>query len=315
VYYVPITLEDPEFAVISSSLKAALAKVGVSLVTCSANATPTGFAACLDRAVAARVSAIVTDSIPVAEAANAYQKAQSAGIPVLVTDQLVPPAGVPGAVTGLGNQKLGYMPGGAAPLLALVADWVIADSGGKANVLLSEFIDNPTTKAFIEQVAAPEFRHHCPGCTMYFSHVLNANFNLIPSQTSSALLAHPGINYVISEFDAELQPMYGGVQQSGFASKVKAASTTGILGALQQLKSGQFLHADAGIDMAYQGWADADAVLRQLLGMHLVKETIPVRLFTSDNVGSLKLTSAAQASGEWYGSNGYQAVFLKLWGQ
>jgi ribose transport system substrate-binding protein len=118
----------------------------------------------------------------------------------------------------------------------------------------------------------------------------------------------------MSEYDAELQVVQAGAQQSGFAGKVKAGSTDGILGALQELKSGRFLSADVGYDFAYLGWADADNVLRQMLGMPVVNETVPRRLFTANNVGSLDLTPAGQASGDWYGSPGYTTMFTKLWG-
>jgi ribose transport system substrate-binding protein len=315
VYYVPVTLEDPEFAIVAGALKTALSKVGVNLVACSAEANPSGISACMGRVVAARAAGVVTDSIPVVEAPNAFQSVEAAKIPILLTDQIVPAPGAPGAVNALGDQKLGYMPGNGAPPLALIADWVIADSNGKANVLISEFVDNPSTIQYVAQGAVPEFQKHCPGCKVSFSKVLNANFNLIPSQTSSALLSDPSINYVIPEYDAELQTVYGGVQHSGFASKVKGASTSAILGGLQMMKSKQFLAADVGTNFPYQGWADADDVMRQMLGMPVVAEHIPMRLFTADNINSIQLTPAAQASGAWYGNDAYQTMFSKLWGQ
>jgi ribose transport system substrate-binding protein len=315
VYYVPITLEDPEFSIVAAALKQALGKVGVSVVSCSGNATPSGVSSCLGRAVTQKAAAVIGDSVPIVLAANAFAKVQAAGIPVLITDQLPPPPGLPGVVKGLGTDKLAYQPENGIAPLALIADWVITDSGGKANVLISEFTDSPSTQAYIAEGAQAQFTKNCSGCTVAISKVQNANFSLIPSQTSSALLSHPNTDYVIAEFDAELQPLFGGVQQAHFATKAKGASTTGVLGALQQLKSKQFLAADAGTDFPYQGWADADAVMRQLLGLPIVAERVPMRLFTSANIGSLALTPAAEASGAWYGSSAYQAMFTKLWGK
>ncbi len=315
VYYVPITLQDPEFSIVAGALKTAFSQVGVNVVACSGDANPSGVAACLGRAKAANASAVIVDSVPVVLAANAFAAVRGVHIPVLVTDQLPPPAALPGAVAGNGNDKLGYEPENGIGPLALIANWVIADSNGKANVLISEFTDSPSTQEYIGAGAVTQFKRYCPGCTVQISRVQNSNFPLIPSQTSASLLSNPNTNYVIAEFDAELQALYGGVQKAGFASKVKGASTTGILGALQQIKSKQFLAADAGTNFPYQGWADADASMRQMLGMPLVQETIPMRLFTADNIDSLSLTPAAQASGEWYGSSAYQEMFKKLWGK
>jgi ribose transport system substrate-binding protein len=314
VYYVPITLEDPEFSIVAGALKTAMGKVGVNVVACSGGANPSGISSCLGRAVAAKAAGVITDAIPVVEAANAFRAVQAAGIPILVTDQLQPPSGLPGAVHGLGNDKVGYLPGNGIPPLSVIADWVIAHSNGKANVLITVFVDNVSSQIYVTKGAIPEFQKHCPGCKVYLSKALNANFNLIPSQTSSALLSHPGVNYVIPEYDAAVEPVLGGVQQSGFATKVTGASTTGLLGALQQIKAKHFLAADMGTSFPYQGWADADASLRQMLGMPVVPENIPMRLFTAANIDSVTLTPAAQASGEWYGGSGYQAMFSKLWG-
>jgi ribose transport system substrate-binding protein len=315
VYYVPVTLEDPEFAIVAGALKTAFSKVGINLVPCSAQANPSGISACMGRVVAAKAAGVITDSIPFVEAANAFEKVEAAKIPIMLTDQLVPPPGVPGSVKGLGDRKLGYILGNGTVPLGLIADWVIADSGGKANVLISEFVDSPSTIQYVQQGAVPEFQKHCPGCKVAFSKVQNANFNLIPSQTSASLLSNPSTNYVIPEFDAAIQPVYGGVQHSGFASKVKGASTSAILGGLQMIKAKQFMAADVGTNFPYQAWADADNVMRQMLGMPVVAEHIPMRLFTAQNINSIQLTPAAQSSGAWYGTNGYQTMFSKLWGQ
>ena len=91
-------------------------------------------------------------------------------------------------------------------------------------------------------------------------------------------------------------------------------SSSGLLGPLQQIKSGGFVHADVGIDYAYQGWAIADEVFRMMLGQPPAVEKVPNRLFTKENVGSLKLTPAAEATGEWFGSTDFESIFTKLWG-
>ena len=51
-----------------------------------------------------------------------------------------------------------------------------------------------------------------------------------------------------------------------------------------------------------------------MLGKPVVVERVPVRMFTTANVHSLRLTPAAQASGEWYGSDAYTGMFEHLWG-
>lgn len=310
VYYIPLTQQSPQFGVTQVALQAALGKVGISLQVCNGNATPTNVAACFSQATKADAAAIITDAVPYVLAANSFSAAVSAGIPVLYTDQTAG-SGAPAA-----SSKFGYVyaPGGAQ--MAAVADWIINDSGGKGNVLINESTDGPSPVSFVES-AQTEFKKECPGCTVTTNKISSANFSLIAPSTSSALLKDPGVQYVISEFDQYLQPTQGGVQQAGKTATVKGVSGAAQLSGLQQLANKNFLYADVGQASAYQGWVDADAVLRMLTGTSgasLPAYTIPIRLFTRDNIGSVKLTDAAQASGAWFGPSDYTKSFLKLWG-
>ena len=45
-----------------------------------------------------------------------------------------------------------------------------------------------------------------------------------------------------------------------------------------------------------------------------VTETFPSRLFTTQNIGSIEVTTADQASGAWFGDTSYQDAFKTLWG-
>jgi ribose transport system substrate-binding protein len=80
------------------------------------------------------------------------------------------------------------------------------------------------------------------------------------------------------------------------------------------LKNKQFLTADVGASPIFEGWVEADAVLRLMAHQSVPDSTIPIRLFTQDNIGSLQLTSAAENTGEWYGPTDFAAGFTKLWG-
>jgi ribose transport system substrate-binding protein len=312
VWYIPVSLSVPVFAIANSSLHTALAKVGVGEHACSGEANPSATAACIEQAVARGAGAIIMDAVPAALAANAVASAESHQIPVLIVNQLPPPRGVPGAVTGDGNDKLAYALLQDSTLVNAEAEWTIADSDGKANVLLMPFTDSPSTLAYAASAEAT-LRHECPGCKVTVQKIGLANAALIPSQTSAALLRHPAVNYVLPEFDAVLQPVEQGIQQAASGRHLKVATSAGDLPALQEIKAGR-LALDAGQDFPYEGWADADEVLRMMLGKPVVTEHVPLRIFTAANLGSLSLTPGAQASGAWYGSNSYTTMFEHLWG-
>lgn len=311
VWYIPLSLSVPVFAISNGTLQTALSKVGLTEHSCSAQATPSGTAACINQAVAANAGAIVTDAIPVALASNAFANAESHHIPVLIQDQLPPTSG-PGTVQGFGDDKLAYQPLQAANLPKAAAYWTIADSNGKANVLLEPYTDSPSTLAYMVSTEAV-YKKLCPACTLSSQKIGIATAPQAASQTSSALLSHQSVNYLLPEYDALLQGIEQGIQQAGFTNKVKVATSAGALPALEAIKAGR-ISVDAGEDFPYIGWADADEAMRMMLGKPIVTEKPPLRLFTAANVGSLSLTPAAQASGEWYGSSSYMAMFEHLWG-
>ena len=80
------------------------------------------------------------------------------------------------------------------------------------------------------------------------------------------------------------------------------------------LKSGSLVKAVVVVDEVYEGWALTDEILRMATKTAPVSETIPTRLFTKDNIGSIQVTTAAQASGAWFGDNSFEGEFAKLWG-
>jgi ribose transport system substrate-binding protein len=309
VFYVPLTQQAPQFAVTQAALQVAFDKVGVKLQVCDGQANPTGVSACLDQATKAQAGAVITDSIPNALAANAFAAVEAAGIPVLNTDQIEDSAH-PAA------EKLGYIYAPGSELMVAAADWIISDSKGKGSVVINQSTDGPAPVAYVA-AAQKEFSAECPDCTVTINPVSTSNFALIAPSTSSALLKTPNVGYIVTEFEQFLQPTQGGVQQAGKTATVKGVSGAAQLSGLQMLAKKNFLFASVGQASAYQGWISADAVLRMMTGTSgadLPEYTIPIRLFTSDNIGDIKLTDEAQASGEWFGPSNYTDSFLKLWG-
>lgn len=306
VYFIPISEQASQFNVTGAALTKALATVNIKVDICNGNANPSSINGCISQATSGSAGAIVLDSIPYGLGFNALTAARKAGIPVIITDQL-PDSTAPADAT------LGYIQGPATAMIVAAAKWIIVDSKGKANVVIGESTDNPSTQAYIKTVQAL-FTKECSGCAVSIYQISSANFPLIASSTGAALLKAPGVNYVFPEFEEYVQPTYGAVQASGKASTVKGVTTAAQIGGLQMLQSGTFLYADAGQASAYQGWADADAALRMMTKTTLPTYTIPVRLFTRENVSSVKLTSDAEASGEWFGPADFSAKFATTWG-
>ncbi|GAA0911757.1 sugar ABC transporter substrate-binding protein [Virgisporangium aurantiacum] len=306
VYYVPITMQSPQFKVTLSTLTKAFDTVGIKVQSCDGKGTPTDVSACITQATDRKAAAIVTDAVPYVIAANAFGAAQAAGVPVIISNQ-IPDNARPASKT------LAYIPAGGGPMQEALAKWVTVDSGGTAKVLINQGTDGPAPAVFVGQGKAV-YEQSCPNCKITINQVSSANFSLIPSSTSSALLKNPDITYVESQFEQYLQPTQTGVQQASKIGSVKGLTGSVQLGGLQALASKNFLNAAAGQASAFQGWVDADAAMRLILGTELPQYTIPVRLFTRESIGSVKLTAEAEQSGEWYGPTTFTDEFKKIWG-
>ena len=307
VYFIPITQQAPQFGIEGTALSAGLAKAGIKVQTCDGNSNPSDINKCVGQATGAHAGAIVMDAVPYVLASNSLDAARGQGIPVLIVNQVVDPKYPASKDLGYVGSDLG------SKMLQAAADWIADDSGGSADVLMDSATDSPSSIAY-GQAAQDELAKQCPGCKMTVNKIQSANFSLIAPSTSSALLKTPGVNYVVSEYDQFLQPVYGGVQQAGKTTAVKGVSSAAGMSGLQMLKNKQFLSADVGASPVFEGWAEADAALRLMSGQSVPDYDIPVRLFTRDNVGSLDLSSAAENSGAWYGPTDYAAGFTKVWG-
>jgi ABC-type sugar transport system substrate-binding protein len=306
VYYIPITQQTPAFKVTSDAMTEALDAVGMKLQICDGAANPSSTSACVAQAVGAGAAGIVTDSIPYGFAANALSDAQAQGVPVLITDQLEDPDHPAG-------DDLAYLPGPGIAMLEAIARWVIEDSGGKAVVVANEVTDNPSAIAYME-AAVKVFEDECPDCTVEVNKISAANFPQVAPATSAAIAKTPGTNYVLSEFDAFLQPTFGGIQATGQGASIKLVSTAATLSSFQAMAKGQPPVADVGQSLPFQGWSDADAILRLILKQPVPEYDIPIRLFSADNVGDIDLTEDASASGEWFGPTDFTDQYKSLWG-
>lgn len=305
IYYIPITQQAPQFAVTGAALKKALATVDITVQTCDGKGTPTDIGACIGQAQGAGAAGIVLDAVPYELAANGIDAARAAGIPVIVSDQGPTDDKYPADAT------LAYLPAPAPATDTALLQWIAQDSGGKANILINEDADGPWPAAYMKTALA-QLKKDCPDCKTTINKVSSANFPQVAPSTSAALLADPSIDYVFTDFAQFLQPTQGGIQSAGVADSVKVVSGAAVLGTYQAVKSGQ-LAAAAGQAASFQGWQSADIMLRLITKTKVGEYAIPTRLFSPTNIGSVSLTAAAEASGEWFGPTTFPDDFAKLW--
>jgi len=306
VFYIPLLQDVPTFAVAAQTMKAAVTRAGLKLQVCDGQAQPTAVAACVQQAVGARAAGIVLDAIPYGMAYSALNAAVAKGVPVLVADQVPQPASTPN------TDHVSYLPG-AQDQASQIAWWTIADSNGKANGIIAEEIDNPSSIAQVTDSLAI-YKKYCPACVITVKQISASTAALEAAAASSFVQTHPEATYYYTEFEDSLQPAIQGIQQAGKASDISLSVGAGTVNGLGLLQSGSLVKAVVVVDEAYEGWALTDQILRMATGTTPVQETIPTRLFTKQNIGTIQVTVADQASGAWFGSASFEDDFAKLWG-
>jgi ribose transport system substrate-binding protein len=189
-----------------------------------------------------------------------------------------------------------------------VADWIIADSNGTADVAVygdQEFDSiNGQEAGFVPAIKG------CSACAvspvMYFTSTQIAS--ALGPETVSYLRTHPNVNYIYSGFDPPAAAQVQAIANAGMAHNVKIASVLGNSQNLQYIKNGEIQAADAAYDNTYMGFAIVDQTIRLLDNQPLAQpigENLPFQVLTKNNLPS------SQAS--WTAPFSYQDQFIKLW--
>ncbi|MGV8882887.1 MAG: sugar ABC transporter substrate-binding protein [Rhodoglobus sp.] len=296
---------------ITDAIVQAGAEAGVDVTVFENQAQVSQWVQGMDRAISAGVDAIILSGSPDPRALQPQlQAADDAGIPVIVVHfhddgtEATPDCegcndGVSALVTAPFNTA-----GKAA------ADWIIADSGASAKVLLVGGSDVLPSAGIVETMNA-EFAAECPECSTTEINIPVADWgSKTQSEIQSALTKDPTIDYVYVLFDALVSGAVPAVETLGRAGQVKIAGYNGSPFALDFIRDGDVVAMNVGEDTAAIGYAAMDQTLRVMLGVPTVETRTPIRVWDDTNVAE---AGDPAAPGVGYGSafvDGYRA----LWG-
>lgn len=194
----------------------------------------------------------------------------------------------------------------------LLADWVIAKTGGEANVLVVTINEVVSTKPMMHGIN-DEFAKHCgSGCKVSTINTAIADVaTRIQPQVQSALVKDPGINYVIALYDSAEAPfVVAGIRQAGAKGRVKVVTFNGTPSVLKMVKSGD-VEMDVGESLDWISYGVMDQVMRLAGGLDPVEDPrLPIRIFDKDNVDE---TGDPPTDSKGYGDS-YRDGYMKLWG-
>lgn len=255
----------------------------------------------MSNAVAQGVNAIIADGIDPNLASQGLAAARAKGIPTISLSE------------GAAPSPKGFnidISGNTSQLGTDLGSYVVAKSGGKANVL--QLADNEYVTAMNQTNAFRKVMEKCGGCT------LQPTMNFISSDVSTSLQGrlisylqtHPGINWIDSPYDpAVTGAICPALQRAGLANKIKVVSMLGLQANLQLIQKQQCQVVDATWPQLWNGWAGVDQLIRILDKKPTftpADENLPLVLLDREHM---------PPNGDYEGGNvDFRAHYLKLWG-
>jgi len=246
-------------------------------------------------AIAAKADGIVLAAVPPMLVGDALQRAKDAG--VVVVSVFNPKPDADGSVYA-------YVRPDHKAQGQLAANWVAADSGGDAKIVLVEDRQFPElaqrVEGFREALAA------CSECSVVESveSTIGTMAQRLPGAIAAALSRHPDADYVVAPFDSNAFFAAEGVRQTGRSDAVKVAGYEGDPQTIQAIRDGMQAMTIAN-PAEWMGWQAADELARAFSGAPAANVAVPFRLIDRQN--------APETAG-WLGDLDYAAAFKGLWG-
>lgn len=284
IFQIPITSEVPFITAVEEGMRQAAELVGAELVVYPNQGEPWQWAQGIRTAIAQKADAITLFAQNPELLRPPIEAAERAGIPVIVVRttgehepcQADPDGDVYGVVC---------IPGPFEQAGRLEADWVIKETAGDANVLVVTASDANSTVSLLEGMK-DEFETRCPACRVRYVDVPIPQWaDRVQTEVQSALLADPGIDYVIPIYDSMSQYVRPAILAAGAADRVRISTFNGTPFVLRMLQEDDIVEMDVGENLAWVGWATMDQTFRVIAGEEPVEsELTPLRVFDDANI-------------------------------
>lgn len=239
--------------------------------------------------------AIMTSGLDRDTLGTALEKAEELGIPVVnsaVPDEVAPPyVAIPLGLPVFERNG------------ELLGNFLVADSGGAANVLIFNTSLFPILDAAAQKVAST-IEDTCPDCNVRFSEFAVEDVgNTLPGRVVSELQQDPDIDYVVFT-DGGFATGVPAALQGASLTDVKIAGVIIQQANLENIRNGSEL-AWTGYSSIMQAWYGVDAFARHFAG----DEQISDDLYAATQIVT---TETAPEGDEWL-VPGYQDQFAELW--
>jgi len=277
----------------------AAGQLGWKVKQIATQGTPESVQAAYEQAVRDKPDAVVASGFPRAVYAKQLAQLKAAGIPVIQSNADL--------VAGDGISLLKNGPKDVAVQGEMIASWVVADSGGKADTV---YFDLPayTILKPVKDSFATKYKQWCPTCGLDSVDVpITAVGKDMPDRVVSYLRSHPKVTHVVFSL---------GLLNVGVPAALKTAGITGkhIVVNVGDAQNYQYIQSGLtdgamALNSHELAWIQIDALARHFTGQSMdvdQQAALPNMLVTKDNLPS--------ADGDFPLVQDYQAQFKALWG-
>lgn len=190
----------------------------------------------------------------------------------------------------------------------LLADWVIVQTGGDANVLVTTINQVNSTVPMTAGIE-DEFATYCgDGCKVTKIDSTIPELGKLQQQVQSALTRDPSINYVINLYDSAQAPQTEAAIKALGRNDLKIATFNGTPEILKLIGPDSVIAMDVAENLDWIAYGAIDQHLRLLSGAEPTDTpNIPLRVYDASNID--EATGASLGFGD-----GYIAGYEELWG-
>ena len=302
-----IECPTPGCVLVGNGITDAAAHLGWTVDRIGHDLTPEGTAGAMAQAVAQNPDAVLISGSVNAFYEDSLAELNERGVPVIDSSSVNEVGGADNGIYGMVQgipQTTAYG--------QVLASWIVADSGGSANLLVFNVPDVPVLTGFNAGIGGV-MAETCANCTVEivdvsFADLLGGN---VPGLVVSALQANPDADYVACGFGDLCIGVTGAIAEAGLADRVK------LTGALPN--AGDFAAIAAGEEAAFVaapeymiGWRKVDILAAFFVGDDLTEAQtalLPMQVITPETTGIVR-----DSGGNYIGVADYEAQFLARWG-
>jgi ribose transport system substrate-binding protein len=303
IVYVAQSMTNPGVAGAAEGVKEAAEVIGWNVRVIDGQGTPAGIQAALSQAIAVNPSGIVLAGLDPNSTAQQVAQADRAGIPLVGWHAVADPG--PSTTPKLFSNITTRV----GDVAKITADWIIAQSNGRAGVVVFTDASIPFAKGKSDMI-----EKGLAACSdvklLTTSNIPIADASSRTPQEVSSLLSRFGSRWTYSTaindlYFTDAAPALRAAGKQGGQAPYNIGAGDGDPSAFQHINSRQFQSATVPEPLTAQGWQIVDEFNRAFSGRPASGYIAPVHIATAANTRG--------ASG--WDPQGYRDAYRKIWGK